>query len=1315
MSTAQQPPAADSPARPQVLDPLNFPLYGSRLIEASAGTGKTYTIATLYVRLVLGHGDGAAHGRALMPPEILVVTFTEAATQELRERIRERLMQAAASFECAPAQQRSDALLDALRQSYEPSRWPSCARQLRLAAEWMDEAAVATIHSWCYRMLREHAFDSGSLLQQNLITDQQDLQAQVVRDYWRCNFYPLPPEQVALVQQYFKSPDDLGSALRPLLPRVDARYTVGAHEVQPPDSLSALLGQAQAAQQQQQALEQQARQIWRDEREALRKLFADLRAHLNGTTYRQVRDEESFAGWQQGLDLWADSGQQSEALKLDNLGLSRIKLKAGKAKPDHRFFQVLDDWVAIKEQAPRIKPALLLHALVEVRQDLEQTKQRRAELGFDDLLARLGQALNGSRGQALAQAIRQRFPVALIDEFQDTDPLQYRIFERIYGACAQAPTQRPLPAAAAGMATGCGWFMIGDPKQAIYAFRGADIHTYLQARAATEGRHYTLGTNYRSSRAMVAAVNYVFNAAEQRANGAGAFRFRTAQGDNPLPFVPVQAHGRAEQLRIDQQPVAALTAWYLSAPNGADDDVLQFGDYRAEMAERSASAVRLWLAQAAEGRTGFQAADGSLRPLRPADIAILVRGRSEAEAVRRALARRQIASVYLSDRDSVFASAEAGDMLAWLQACAQPADDGLLRCALASAAMDWSWAELDRLNHDELHWEALVHRLQGYRRIWQQQGVLPMMRHWLSDFEVASRLLAQPQGERRLTNLLHLAEWLQRQALELDGEHALIRAFQEQIEQPREEEILRLESDAGLIQVITIHKSKGLEYPLVLLPFIARWKEVEARGGGLAYHAQATPESGLAGGYTIELDAKSELAKKQADEERLSEDLRLLYVALTRAQHGVWLGVGPLVRGAASKTKGCSLSKSALGYLLDCGAEVKATELRKLLQDWAADCDALSLVPAPERDDCCLPLPAATALGPVRQVGRAPAERWWIASYSALRLAGGVSEAGFAGQAELAQPAVLEAVSAQQAQLQEAWLQQQRESATALAAGADPSGADAAAMDWLPPAHRAAPLPDIAWHGLPQGAEMGSLIHSLLEQAAQQGFAEVAAAPQSWQAQIARQCAWRGWSAHSAALQEGLLQLLTRAWPLPGQAPLVLAGLHSYSSEMEFWLSARRVETRTIDQLVCRHTLGGQARPLLLPERLNGMLKGFMDLVFEHQGRYYIADYKTNWLGSQLQDYDGAALRLSMLKQRYDLQYSLYLLALHRLLASRLPDYDYERDVGGVVYFYLRGMVGTAVAEPAQAGLFFERPPQALIEALDALFAGSPADPSEFA
>ncbi|MGC5703475.1 exodeoxyribonuclease V subunit beta [Pseudomonas sp. NFXW11] len=1210
---------------------LAFPLRGSQLIEASAGTGKTFTISALYLRLVLGHGgESAGFGRELLPPQILVVTFTDAATKELRERIRTRLAEAARYFRdetLAP-----DSLLVELREHYPSEQWAACANRLDIAAQWMDEAAVSTIHSWCQRMLREHAFDSGSLFTQTLETDHSDLLGQVLRDYWRLFCYPMQGEVLNWVRSHWVGPAEL-------LPRVRALFGSQARgqSLQGPSEL------IEACLQERREALLQLKAPWEQWAEQLRQIC------LQGVASKSVDGRKLqaryFEPWFDKISAWA---QDPSVEQLDiGTGFARLTPEGmseawkGDA-PQHPGLDAMARLKASLDALPSPDAAVLQHAAQWVGERFEEEKRRRAEMGFDDMLLRLDSALQDDGGERLASLIREQFPIALIDEFQDTDPVQYRIFESIYRIEDNDP--------------GTGLFLIGDPKQAIYAFRGADIYTYLRARQATHGRLHTLGTNFRSSQAMVSAVNHVFQLAEQRPAGSGAFMFRQDDGENPVPFLAVAAQGRKERLHIDGQAVAALNVWQLPS-----EQPLSGALYRQQLAAACASAIVELLNGGQQGRSGFARDQQPLKGLLPADIAILVRDGKEAQAIRGELAARGVRSVYLSDKDSVFAAQEARDLLVWLKACAEPDVERPLRAALASLTLNLSLQELERLNQDELAWEARVMQFREYRSIWRHQGVLPMLRRLLHDFQLPQALMARSDGERVLTNLLHLSELLQQNAAELDGEQALIRHLAEHLAQSGqagEEQILRLESDEQLVKVVTIHKSKGLEYPLVFLPFICSSKPVDGSRLPLHYHDAA-------GKAQISLRPTPELIA-QADQERLAEDLRLLYVALTRAQHACWLGVADLKRGNHNSSV---LHLAALGYLLGGGMPLdESTGLRRWLLDLQQGCEAIAISDMPQADDQRFypPRNDASLLAPLIPARRA-AENWWIASYSALR----ISDSLGAGSTE----------APENPQAQKLF--------------------DDERLDPEAPREVLASGGDI--HRFPRGPNPGTFLHGLLEWAGEEGFT---AAPEVIEDAVARRCNRRGWQGWIPTLSDWLQHLLQVPLPVAeGQPPVVLGQLRQYRVEMEFWFASHKVDVLKLDQRVREQTHQGAPRVTAEPVQLNGMFKGFIDLTFEHQGRYYVADYKSNWLGADDAAYTEQAMQQSILDNRYDLQYVLYLLALHRQLKARLADYDYDRHIGGALYLFLRG------SRAASRGAYFTRPPRQLIESLDRLFQGQPEPP----
>ena len=1422
-------PASRPPSQPQPLDPLTLPLRGSRLIEASAGTGKTWTIAAVYLRLVLGHGGpGLAAARPLQPAEILVMTFTRAATRELSDRIRARLVQAAACFRGGPPG--DDPLLVGLLADHPEGPVRSqAAWRLAMAAEAMDDAAIFTIDAWCQRMLREHAFDSGSLFDETLLPNATALLAEAVRDYWRQQVYPLDDVAMAAVLALWPTLERLQGDVDALLKFHDHLPAAAGQ-----GSLAEVIDNAQL--QRQQALTD-LKAGWPERVAHMREWLDAQFAGKQGPLDKVKLKPSTVTGWLDKLDSWAadpqaavlDIGKGAERLTPDGL---RGCVKPGHTITPPEAFHHLGPLLADLATLPGVNDALRAHATASVHQRLQLLKTQQRTPGFDDLLQRLHDALdarhNGAGAQRLRQRILQQYPAALVDEFQDTSPVQLGIFNALYRIADNAQDQVLL--------------LIGDPKQSIYGFRGADIHSYLGARRATRGRHHVLGTNHRSTQALVNVVNQLFGAAEQRA-GEGAFLFRSAAAggsadlgpaggradlsgpenasNNPLPFQPVAARGRKQQLMASGAELPGLTVCAVTQTASAIPS-------RRQMAALCTEHIVMLLNDAP---AGFFEHGQRQQPLRPADIAVLVRTGVEAEAVRQALRQRGVASVYLSDRDTVFDSAEAADLLRLLQAVAAPRDGRLARAALATGLLGRSLDELQALAQDDALFDAQSALLGQLQAVWQGQGVLAMLHRALHGFGLPARWLAgqppPPDGERRLTNLLHLAELLQAASAELDGEPALLRWLATQIELSQagehtsgDEPVLRLESDADLVQVITVHKSKGLEYPVVLLPFASHVRVVAkqytrqvllpADETGVADGSEADdglgggPDDGLAVGegltpmdrHLVLSPNQAQLA--QADHDRLREDLRLLYVALTRARHALWVGA------SAVNSKGPLLwTCSALGYLVSGPGTCTADQMARDLAAWADTTPGVALVTLPAADAA----PSDAAGGPAVLVGSrqaGPSERtepaaltdeaaavaavpavarqadsastkrtgkrppgpalpmppvtrlqrrtaptplaetpvydgqfdrqWAIASFSALvRDAGRGSAAGLppaAGPGTATGP-VAHGMGDGTA---DAMADEPADLANALATGATPqtlpdllpsllradddppaaapSAATLEPRPWrsddepgtasaTPPAtRRLGPQP---WHRFPRGALPGNLLHELLEGLADDGFS-LDGSPSQQQALTAR-IQRLGWGHRADDLLAWLRRVCSTPLPAPGGPGVALSALQQRLPEMEFWYPSDGLNSRALDQLCRQHLLPGQDRPALSDRALHGLMMGFADLVFAHDGRYWVLDYKSNALGEQDSDYTATTMANAVLDNRYDLQAALYGLALHRLLRARLGTaYQPGQHLGGALFFFLRGING-----PANGVCHLAAPP-ALLDALDALLAGASAD-----
>ncbi|MHC0043830.1 exodeoxyribonuclease V subunit beta [Vibrio campbellii] len=1194
---------------PTPLQTMTFPLHGARLIEASAGTGKTFTIAGLYLRLLLGHGTtGTKHRVPLTVDQILVVTFTEAATAELRDRIRARIHDARIAFARG---QSSDPVIQPLLEEIEDHK--QAAEILLQAERQMDEAAVYTIHGFCQRMLTQNAFESGSRFNNEFVTDESHLKAQVVADYWRRNFYPLPFALAGEVRQLWGSPSDLLYDI--------SNYLTGA-----PLSLSVPAMEGSLADLHEQNLKQidALKGQWRDSQEDFLALISD--SDVNKRSYTK----KSLPTWLEAVNAWAatETTGYDYPDKLEKFAQNVLFEKTPKGTaPQHPVFEAIEAFLA---NPISLKAPLLAHAIEHCRVMLAKAKNQKQWLSFDDLLTQLSASIDTDETALLTERIRTLYPVAMIDEFQDTDPLQYSIFSRIY-------LDNPE----------CGLFMIGDPKQAIYGFRGADIFTYIKARNQVSA-HYTLGTNWRSSADMVLAVNQIFALPDS------PFIY-----DSDIPFHSVDYSPSADKRvwTMGGQKQPALTYWLQEA----EDKPLPKGEYLTAMAEATASQIQTILTAAQQGQACLVNGEKQ-KPVKAGDIAVLVRTGSEGRMVKQALADQGIASVYLSNRDSVFTSSVAQDLQRLLQAVLTPENDRALRASLASELFALDAASLDALNNDETVWENAVNEFKEYRKLWVQRGVLPMLRAVISKRHIAERLLEEgaswqsENGERVLTDLMHIGELLQQASNELDSDHGLLRWLAQSISDAEhglggsDDQIQRLESERNLVQIVTIHKSKGLEYDLVFLPFVFGYREAsEAK----YYDAEND--------RTVLDITGNDASLKQADKERLAEDLRLIYVALTRAVYACFIGASPLRNGRSTKEP-TGVHHSAIGYLVQNGQEGGINDLFVGLKKQQENLDNVVICDPPKQHDEMYvaeqtELEALTAKELQNPIDR----NWRITSYSGL-VKQGSHHSEHDATIEITGFDIDSSEEQDEAELVE---------------------------------------PERSIFNFPRGARPGTFLHSLFEEIE---FTQPATTEENTQIILGLM--------ESEQLDEEWLPILQQlidivlATPLDSKALLLnQKGPAQRLVEMEFLLPIEVLSAPALNRVIQRHDpLSAKAGDLGF-QTVQGMLKGFIDLVFEHQGKYYVLDWKSNHLGDDVFHYHGDALKSAMADHRYDLQYQIYALALHRFLRSRLPNYDYEQHFGGVYYLFLRGMDGQS-----DHGIFSAKPTFEFLQEMDHLIDGQAPD-----
>lgn len=1251
------------PALPEPLDVFTCALAGVNQIEASAGTGKTWNICALYVRLLLE--------RDLNADQILVVTFTKAATAELHERIRSRLAELALAIENAddggvPVQDPFVAQLLVTTLGPGGLDRELAGKRIRRALSTFDQAAIHTIHAFCQRALQEAPFAAAMPFAFEMEADDASLRFELAAEFWRERIEPVAAAYPAFATWLVArgaSPLELDAQLARRLKKPLAQLRWGASGTTPPvleahgdDDARAHFDAACA--------------LWHAERGTIERLLDDAQAALKQTTHKREAVLAALQAWGRYFaegDCHAPPPR--EALKLTAVSLAKAT-KVKFAPPEHPFFVLADTLASAAQSAEAAHRmrwlALLALWLDEAPQALAAMKRTRRLASFDDLLANLHGAL--AAHPWLGQTLRARYPAALIDEFQDTDPLQFAIFERIFAGPGNDGQAGPL-------------FLVGDPKQAIYSFRAADLHTYLAARHAATAR-YTLAVNQRSTAPLVAACNRIF--------GANPRAF-VLEG---LDYTPVHAAERARAPLIDDADPArehgadgALRVWML--PSG--EATLIKRDAQKQAAEGCAQEIVRLLRGAREGGVALGEA-----PLAPADIAVLVRTHKQGSLMKRVLAAWGVGSVELA-QSSVFATLDAEQLERVLAAVDAPGDLRRLRAALAA---DWfgldshalarlaQLADAPALAHaDEA--TAWVERFSRYRSLWLERGFASMWRTMMRELGIGERLIAAREGERRLTDVNHLAELAGARAAVHPGIAPTLRWLAaERARGGGEEAQLRLESDRDLVQIVTVHKSKGLEYAVVFCPFLGDGARMAGASTGLPdaseYHDDAGSGTRAVLHYGCEGDDADRAAEEAAREEA-AERARLVYVALTRAVHRCYLVAGVYLSSRSTKES----RRSVLNWLVagddrsfaawsDDPPDDDAIEAA-----WAAladDAITLSPLPVPARRIALAREAGSSVRLMARSLRRTLTETWRIASFSSLAAAG-------ARRAS-------ETIDDEPRPDHDALAAAQQEARTA----AEAAWAPLPAQSPLTLAQLLA-LDDIL--AFPRGAQAGECLHRMFELA---DFSE----PSTWPAAIERALFERPVAADTdtaarlPAMMARLLADVTAAEVAPGVTLSALDPARRLT-EWPFVFASAALDLPALRGLLARH---GYADVALEAGTLAGYIKGFIDMVVEHEGRFWVIDWKSNHLGTHPADYGASALDAAMTHHAYHLQAVLYLLALHRYLKARRRGYDYDAHIGGYSYLFVRGVRPSWRDGTMPAGVHARRPARELIEALDALMSG---------
>ncbi|WP_395338361.1 exodeoxyribonuclease V subunit beta [Ningiella sp. W23] len=1285
------------------LNVINMSLEGVHLIEASAGTGKTFNITRIVMRILLE--------TELSIEQILVVTFTKAATEELRERIAKTITEFLADFHGL------EASLDASDGSESDTKNPVIShflkvcletlpiahddaialgiKKLKTAALMLDEAPIYTINAFCQKMLAKANFQNRLDFNTKIVNSPQSLFMEAVQDYFRrlasdekwLSF--LHKENMATPSQFF---DQTRAAL------LDSAALIAMSEEESKTRLLDELSVLKTA-------------------PVVDEYFAIFSEHKNVLEAEMLRTDAGASQYTSLLkwleiqlsydDLASEGFAALPALIAPSVGniLGKQKLKAivklaekGMINLDLARYETaatalkthIDDakksitaTITLLEKAPFLER--LCRDILALKDEVTLKKREQSVMDHNDTVMKLAQLLNQegidaesasqNQGTELRNYLRCLYPVALIDEFQDTDPYQYQVFSTLY------------PKGSENML-----LMIGDPKQAIYGFRGGDIFTYLQA-AKNVNHHWSMQHNFRSSQAMIDSYNALFYGFDLASNTlskmkamlpsddwerdlnsgeiVSAYHNDTEQSALEPPLLQnafgndiryswiypgKQAH-QIEQLIEQNESYAALHLYVNEPLYDSDSKVNARAAFKQESAQYTAKEICRLL-----NTTQFLCENGVSEPtqsreLEAKDIAVLVRTGSEAQAIRKALQQVNIKSVYLSNKQNIFTTPEAVSLYNLMQGVLHYRNKKSVFQALASELLGLDFQELAAIqNGDDQVFERNIDLLVSLANIWTRHGIYYLVNVLLKRYFKA-RVDAQDY-ERAITNYLHLADILQQQSKRQAQSISLIAWFEKQIaaqhnreEQTEEDDTYtqRLESDEALIKIVTLHGSKGLEYPVVFIPFAGFASKPRTQLVNKIYSQDAKRQQ-------IYIGATSELIRAREQQE-FAEDMRLLYVGITRAANRCYLGLG----------KPKDLQASPVGQLLGVshnpnGSSNPEDVLARLTEICKTHPDLYTLhtysnIPIEPYENAKIDKQSFAA----QMFTGNTASVWQLHSFSRI--------AKYAPHVDL----------------------RNKDRDQYLRSISSPEGN----TDELALRFRA-----------PRNADTGNLLHNILED---HDFSQpfnisehhahlVAYAP----AQASNQN--DSFGIDEEELSQWIEDVLACPIYIQGEqssATFHLNDLKYTLKEPEFYFPIEEVSMATLMHMLAKHR-GLSADELMLnKETINGMMHGFIDLLFEHEGKYYVADYKSNYLGDDFADYHYEALHQSIMEHNYDLQYLIYSWALHKFLLSRLADYNFSQHFGGVYYFYLRGMSSQG---PKGSGVFYQAISQSDLNRLSMIF-----------
>lgn len=1413
----------DNGFKPKQLNLASFDLDKSSMIEASAGTGKTFTISNLVVRLLI---EGIKKGNSSEPLDIeniLIVTFTNAAASDLRARVLQKIHECRISFDQI---KNGDKTIEELEKTFKEvaihcfekyshntidgisidnikNVASVFSRLLTRAERNIDRASISTIHSFCNKALNQiYSFEAGRAFNVNLTQDISLEQKEAKLTVWRSLFYNDNgfDRDLLLNLLGFTDPenDTLKKAVKALEKvrlidpdegyygfSVKSYYEEGVKKLQktPDERLKYLLDTAKD-------LYSDFENDFFSKLESLKEYKDQIISFADGNTVPGSLYELSPGGsfhsnpFNKGLPcknflnllvstLNNDSADTinyitsfnsiDKIVVLSEIGSDehffKVK-KSGEFKDSQKvrdFEEIVKDLISasfeVITEIELIKLELTTLVAIKVILKTDELCERDNVISNDEVLRQLAVALNNnkdkSRGDVLSSLLRKRYPVAMIDEFQDTDPVQFAIFSKLY-----------LNQDAIDESSHC--YLIGDPKQSIYAFRGTDINSYNKAKELileNKGNVYTLNTNFRSCQKIIEGVNEIFEEYEdpknQESAGDSSANKENIESQNSADSLPEKKDHTAYQYvehpfdyyknseekhldskiqfeRVNCSDKPNSVRFYFKDDSSKEIPICNYirevsfadsqektkaNDYYGEIAKFVALDVKRCLL---EGKI-FE--KGEERDVKPSDITILVNDAKENRFIQDALKKLSIQSVYFSDRESVLnsekndkitASEEATNIIYLMEAMCDNTNSPKVNRLLGSSLLRLSSEKfLDSIKSDKLDTEITL--LRACRESWEKYGFITAFSQYIYQHDLLCTILETDGGERSLSNYFQIAEIVQSVNSKVVGSNAQLLWFKELVLNNKgelSEDITKkhLESEQSLVKVMTIHKSKGLEFPIVFTPYESGFMALKSKDSAVYYDPDSKKVS-----YALDRDnkIKGKSVKDLVEVAALQEQERLLYVALTRAKLANFISL-PSCISLNGKTYQSPLKKLISIVSKDDSADSKGKPSKRATKkskdkevgiDTTKDVvvndppktqlkavenpDLFKKLETVELDECVELQNSISQEGEVSSLDKGSVDNsFTVTSYSAIT--SGAHNDMFASSVD--------------------------EKETSVEDGDSDDSKDK----------------DLINFNFAKGSTAGSFLHKIMEIVLAKDDVDKTDKDSLYNF-VNSQLKYDFYHLVSksgddedaknekiVALSSWLYDILN-ANLLPkakdgDQVKLSNLKALDCARELDYFLPCKDFKVRVLNG-ICHDFYESEVKafemlsvpelPDLKKSNFKGYMNGSLDLVAkfdtETGPKFYMIDYKSNYLGNSFSQYTQQKILKSIFESRYDVQILFYSLALYRFLKTTLPNFSYEKDFGGVMYLYLRGMNSFDTKSPGQ---FYVKPSEALIDRLDRLFKG---------